>query len=304
MHTVGGQGWLAGLGDSGRDETWWLDVEPSRRFQPLVRNRYSDRDSYRLDVVPYLEDRGAGAPSLIDDLVRIDLTNLAQAFTILFEFDHGLVLRRMMPEHLYTVIRNVSSYIDHVGREIVGPLDFYLQLLADIAPDCGLSHHRLDSGRGVTADGNAVFPSVQVVEALRVVDPDVAGVTIGKTVFTDEKGVAGQRGCVELFQPALRDGSAAQSYKMSLERLANLRADAGTAGTRAPICHISVRAADVATVHDLHRVAREDESGLVRLYLDDVVENAGDNSTITKILIRDRADGRIYNKVLEVVHRD
>lgn len=112
-----------------------------------------------------------------------------------------------MPDHLFLVISEVEPVIDHVGRKLFGPLDFYLEVLRDLAPRLGSVHQPLPPGENVTADSDAVFQSVQVVEALRQFDLDLEGVTIAKIFFADRDRPSAT-GCLELFQLALRDGSA------------------------------------------------------------------------------------------------
>lgn len=243
----------------------------------------------------------------MEHYVRLDLAHLAQGLTIVFDSDHDAILASMMPWHLYDIIQDVKPVIDHVGRELFGPLDFYLELLDRYAAAVGLVHVALPPGPNVTEKGDAVFQSVQVVEALRQFDPDLEGVTIGKICFSavDEPQTTG---CLELFQPALRDGLAPQCHRHTVERMHNLHSDKATEGPvtdlslQPPVCHLSIEAADVATVFELHEVAQRDTSGMLMPYVDRVVENTGDGSTNTKISIRSRPDSPVYNKIIEIVH--
>jgi hypothetical protein len=163
----------------------------------------------------------------------------------------------------------------------------------------------LAPGQSITPDGNAVFQSVQVVEALRQFDPGLAAVTIAKIHF-DEHDQPFVTGCLELFQAAGRDGSAPQGYRHTIERLNNLHLEAGQVGAglslQPPICHISIEAPDVATVLAVHEVVATDTSGLLMPYVDRVVENPGDHSTNTKLSVRCSSDSPMYNQIIEVVH--
>jgi hypothetical protein len=284
-------------------DEWWLGIEPDPRFLPLIDCNLERRADYRSQVVPYLRARGADDDQMIELLVRIDLENLAHAFTILFCSDHELVLRSVMPEHLYRVIEGVQPVIDHVGRELFGPVDFYLELLRELAPRCGLHHRAQPPGPTTTGAGDIVFQSVQVVEALRQFDPDLGGVTIAKTYFADQTMAADH--CLELFQPALRDGGSPQCHRHTVERLTNLHIESvGSAGLslQPPICHLSIEAPDVATVHAIHDVVANDTSGMLMPYVDRVTLNPGDHSTNTKLSIRSHPDSPVYNKIIEVVH--
>ena len=69
-----------------------------------------------------------------------------------------------------------------------------------------------------------------------------------------------------------------------------------------PICHISIEAPDVDTVHAIHHVAKTDTSGMLMPYVDRVVENRGDHSTNTKLSVRSHPDSPLFNKINEVVY--
>lgn len=286
-------------------DAWWLDVAPGPAFAALMGADVRSRPDFGSVVVPYMNQRGVEDEEAIEDYARIDLAHLAQAFTILFAADHNQILSSMMPDHLYQVIHDVRPTIDHVGREIFGPIDFYLSILHDLADDLGIVHDPLSAGPNVTERGDMVFGSVQVVEALHQFDPDLQGVTIGRTAFTSAADPS-HTCCVELFQPSLRDNSAPQPYGRTLERMSNLHAESNRAGDglslEPPICHISIRAPRVETVYELHEVAKSDATGMVMPYVENVAVNPADGSTNTKISIRHSVDNPVYNQIIEIVH--
>ncbi len=297
----------AALGVQPAHQKWWLDISPAARFNPLVGCDLGRRKSYERDVVPYLQARGVDNHSLIEQYVRLDLLHLAHGLTVVFSSDHEVVLKSVMPDHLYDVIREVQPVIDHVGRELFGPIGFYLELLRDLAPRLGLDHRPQAPGDNVTPDGDVVFQSVQVVEALREFDTGVAAVTIAKIFFTDHERPSAS-GCLELFQPSRRDGTDAQCHRHTVERLTNLHIDTAELSTglslQPPICHISIEAPDIDTVHAIHEVAKADRSGLLLPYVDQVTVNQGDNSTNTKLSIRSHPESPLHNRIIEVVfHR-
>jgi hypothetical protein len=308
MRTADNSGYsspAAALGAQPTHQKWWLDITPDDRFSPLIGCNLRRRESYRRDVVPYLRARGVADDLMIEQFVRLDLEHLAHALTVVFSSDHEVVLKSIMPDHLYLVINEVNPIIDHVGRELFGPIDFYLEVLHDLAPRLGLDHQPLPPGDKITSNGDAVFQSVQVVEALRQFDPDLEGVTIAK-IFFAERDRPSATGCLELFQPALRDGSAPQCHRHTVERLANLHSDTSEGGAtlsmQPPICHISIEAPDVDTVHAIHDVAKTDTSGMLMPYVDRVVENRGDHSTNTKLSVKSHPDSPLFNKIIEVVY--
>ena len=286
-------------------DAWWLDVAPDPAFAALMECDIRDRPDFRSVVIPYLNRRGVEDEEAIENYVLIDLAHLAQAFTILFAADHDKILRSMMPDHLYRVIHDVRPTIDHVGREIFGPIDFYLSIVHDCAADVGIVHDPVPDGPNVTQQGDMVFGSVQVVEALRQFDPDLQGVTIGRTAFRSAADPS-QSCCVEVFQPSLRDNSAPQTYDRTLERMANLHAESASAGdglsVEPPICHLSIRAPQVEPVYELHEVAQTDTTGMLMPYVENVAVNPADGSTNTKISIRSSIDNPVYNKIIEIVH--
>ncbi|MCP5003214.1 MAG: hypothetical protein GY941_04565 [Planctomycetes bacterium] len=306
------------------DMVEWLDVNVDARFQPLINYDFQHRADYHLNVIPYLKDRGIVGENKVEMFVKVDLYNLAHALTIIFEMDQNIILQNIMPLHLFQVIQDVESEIDHVGRELFGPLDFYLDILREQAERLKLNHIVLPEGKNVSEYGDIVFQSVQVVKALRHTDKQLKGVTIAKIYLKDNKNPS-TKGCLELFQVALRDRSFPQNYRFTLARLANLYANVnnwriykiigrdinkgyitedGKIPLVTPVCHISIRARDVKTVHDVHKAAMDDKTGMIMLYLDRVSTNPGDGSVNTKIAIRSDLDIPLYNKIIEVAHFD
>ncbi len=306
------------------DTIEWLDVTVDARFQPLINYDFQHREDYHLKVIPYLKGRGIDAQNKIEMFVKVDLYNLAHALTIIFEMDRNIILQQIMPLHLFQVIQDVESEIDHVGRELFGPLDFYLDILREQAESLKLNHIILPEGNNVSENGDIVFQSVQVVQALRQTDNHLKGVTIAKIYLKDIQSPS-TKGCLELFQVALRDCSSPQNYRFTLARLANLYANEnngriykmidrdinkgyitedGKIPLVTPVCHISIRARDVQTVYDVHKAAKDDKTGMIMLYLDKVSTNPGDGSVNTKIAIRSDLGTPLYNKIIEVAHFD
>ncbi len=308
---------------SSKDMNEWLDVSVDARFQPLINYDFQHRPDYNLKVIPYLKDRGIVGRIKVEMFVKVDLYNLAHALTILFARDQSIILQQIMPPHLFRVLQDVESEIDHVGRELFGPLDFYLDILREQAERLKLNHIVLPEGKNVSEHGDIVFQSVQVVQALQHFDKHLKGVTIAKSYFKDKQ--EGSTGCFELFQVALRDNSFPQDYRFTLARMANLYANANSKGIYkkieddinkdcifedgnipvfTPVCHISIRANDVQTVHDFHKTAKDDKTGMIILYLDKVSTNPGDGSINTKIAIGSDLGIPLYNKIIEVAYFD
>ncbi|MDR4508195.1 MAG: acyl--CoA ligase [Candidatus Brocadiaceae bacterium] len=302
------------------ESTGWLDVSISPKFQPLANYDYRQLKDYHLKVIPYLKNRGIEDDAGINKFVMFDLNTLAHALTIIFESDKNIVLQSILPSNLFRILENLDLKIDHVGRELFGPLEFYLNILREQSDKLELEHIALPEGENVTEYGDIIFQSVQVVEALRHFDQHLKGVTIGKIYFKNNQDQK-STGCLELFQVAPRDGSSPQNYRYTLARLANLYAnpnrgqtdkmfnrsinkgyitDDGKIPLVTPICHISIKVNELQTVYDFHNAAKNDKSGMIILYLDKVSSNPGDGSINTKIAIRTNSEIPLYNIIIEV----
>ncbi|MEM8661984.1 MAG: hypothetical protein AAGF35_13955 [Pseudomonadota bacterium] len=298
----------------------WLSVEATPRFAALVNYDFKADPEFARTVVPYLRERGVLDEEQQVKRIRADFYNLGHALTVMFAVDPQAILSEALPADFFQLFDSDNREIDHVGRELFGPLSFYLAIMQRLAPSMGLTHAPLPAGDYVTNQGDLVFPSTGVIQDLREIDPALSGVTVGRIYF-HEKGADSAR-CVELFQSATMKATDPQQDDFMLARSANLYAgvDAvlyglidlhrregfvsqqGTIPLVSPLSHIALRVRDIDTVYAAQRYAKQDSSGLVQPYIDKVSFNAADASTNSKVLIRNPGPLPLFNTIVEIVH--
>ncbi len=262
-------------------------------------------------ILPYFKSRGVMDKDLVKRLITLDLKNIDQALDAIFYPTHPSIASAFI-KNLPFNIKLSSTNIEHVGRELFGPLNFYLQLLSEQSESMGLTHDLYPQGKGVTKDGNFVFPSVQVVKSLRYHDPNVKGVTIGRIYFTKNKYRAG----LELFQASSLNNQQPQDISFTLQRMISLiispeklktwRSLPGSNHCKLtlpePVDHIAVMLPSKRSIYTIHQAAKHIDSPNLKLYLDKVAFNPNDKSTNTKIAVRASYSGAPFNKIIEFVH--
>jgi len=267
-------------------EKHWLGCAPADRFSALTRLSFQSLPGYSEQLVPYLIARGVPDDKTMEDLIHEDFFNLAQALSLLFESDSTCVLQRLLGEH-FSLIEGSNPQIDHVGRELYGPLSFYLPLLSQIASQLGLIHQHA-----------IVFPSTQVVKVLQQHDPSLKGVTIGRVYFQSLD--QGKRGCLELFQASPQDEKNPQNVEATIQRLSLLTKSADPSSI-IPIDHLSIELNSVAEVQRIHERIHNLASNTLIPNQKEVSHNPGDGSTQTKAVMRDSIEAP-FNKIVEFVH--
>lgn len=294
----------------------WLGVESAPRFIALAQYPFTADPDYQTIVIPYLMSRGVSDSETMALLVRSDLYNLAQALSLLFERDESVVMQSQLPSALLAYFPGNHLQIDHVGRELFGPITFYMKVLMTLADELQLRHIPKYQSANSTNEGNILFPSTAVVLEIQKYNPSLQEVAIGRIYFEAQhsSGSAILDKCLELFQVARVDNSAAQPLENTLLRMANLYADSNLAlfnaimapgaaiPQRYPIGHISVATDDKATVYLVHEAIVNDSIAGVRAYIDEVGYNPADGSTNTKLVSRASEDYPIFNRIVEVVH--
>lgn len=264
----------------------WLERPPTERFNILSMLAVEAEPGYQERLLPYLQARGVYQEEEISALARQDLLHIAHALSVLFDHDHGQILQEWLGEHIH-LIDGCKPQIDHVGRELLGPLSFYLPLLKKIAPQLRLVYLR-----------DLVFPSTQVVKVLRQHDPNLREVAIGRVYF---QNVSDNRiGCIEAFQTAPLDETMPQPIKATQERLALLTSDKNSS-TISPIDHISVALDSIEEVQKIHQRILDHSSSTLRPAQMKVSHNPADGSMNTKVLLRDSPESA-FSKIIEFVH--
>ncbi len=144
----------------------WLGCYPSERFLQLTKASPQTLPDYQQRLVPYLVDRKVSDEASWEFFVQKDLFHISHALSVLFEQASDSVLQNMMGSQA-SLIEGYNASIDHVGRELYGPLEFYLAILKQMAPEMRLIYL-----------SDIVFPSTQVVKILQQHDASVQGVTL------------------------------------------------------------------------------------------------------------------------------
>jgi hypothetical protein len=259
--------------------TAWVGKPPSERFDPLLQA------SLNIDLVSYLSDRGVSEEDA-NYFFEMDKKHLAHALSLVFEQDSNLILAEQMGVHI-ALLDDLEIKIDHVGREIYGPLSFYIPLLKEIAPQLGLINTR-----------NIVFPSTQVVKVLQVFDPTLKGVTVGRLYFQSLDN--GDTRCIELFQASTKDDKNPQSIGCTTERF-SLLISSKSDSKQSPIEHLSVEVQTSEEVYRIHKRIHALACDTLFPYQQAVSYNPGDGSTNTKALMRATPDAP-FNRIVEFVH--
>ena len=248
-------------------------------FSGLAQFSIHSLSEYQDRLVPYLKARGVQDEAVKESYAQRDLLQLADALNLYFEQDSTLVLQEFMGEH-FSLIERSHYPIDHIGRELFGPLSFYLPLLKQTTPKLGLIYL-----------GELLFPSRSVVKALQKYDSTLQGVTIGRVYFESMKN--GKKGCLELFQPSPKEEAGPQSIEWSERRR----------GGEDTIDHLSIRLNRVEEVLNLHQRIYELKSETILPVMREVSYNSSDGSLHTKALIKN-ARSSPSNKIIEFVHYD
>lgn len=278
----------------------WLGIIPADNIQAALDVSLTTLTQNRT-VQSTLRARGV-EPRFIELAVRSDLQRLAHALTVLAYHQPEPVLASLIPEHLRDALRGLEYRLDHVGREVLCPPDALLEAWHRAT---GILGFPPAPGKEDAADAreDLIFPSVQVVEAVRRDDPTVEAVTIAASFLCPAQNA--EPVYVELFFPGHRDGSAAQHARHMQSRLDALRYDPyRVVKPRLPICHLSVEVKDRTLLEGIHRLASADESGLVMTYADAISINPGDNSHNTKLAVRQHLEPSAPINVLEFIYFD
>lgn len=264
----------------------WLGCFPGDHFLFLTRLSLQSVPEYQEQLVPYLMKRGIFDAIEMEILVRQDLFHIAHAFSVLFEQDSLILLQNMMGVY-FSLMKGYRVHIDHVGRELYGPLSFYLPVLKRMAPKLGLIHLN-----------DVQFPSTQVVKILQQQDPFLQGVTIARSYFQNVDH--GKIRCLELFQTSLQDGLLPQKIETSKERL-SLLTEPCSHSMLTPIDHLSLELNTVEDVQCIHDRIYDLSSETLMPYQEKISYNPEDGSTQTKVLMRN-SRATSFNKIIEFVY--
>ncbi|MCH9621702.1 MAG: hypothetical protein S4CHLAM20_11270 [Chlamydiia bacterium] len=264
----------------------WIKCAPSERFVQITNLSPQLIYRYQEKVVPYFNARGVSDKQRIENYVHDDFLHIASALNILFEQDSTEILNQFLGQQ-FSMIKGYKAHIDHVGRELYGPISFYLPLMKQLAPELGLIHLR-----------DVVFPSTQVVETLRKHDPNLQGVTIARIYFQNISN--GKIRSLELFQTAPLNESCPQKIKTTEERFSLLTAP-NSNSFLTPIDHLSIELNSLEEVQNIHNRINLLRSKNLTPCNEKISYNAGDKSSQVKVLLRD-SETTAFNKIVEFVY--
>ncbi|WP_298768591.1 hypothetical protein [uncultured Shewanella sp.] len=297
----------------------WLGVALADRFRPLADYDFEQDPDYQKGVIPYLQTRGVQDQVLARRLVKADCYNLAQALSVLYSANQYQFFKQVLPMSLLEKVRN-NAHIDHVGRELFGPIDFYFKVLMQLSPRLGLKHHKLPSGVNVTKQGNLLFLSTSVVKEIARYNSNVKAVGIGRIYFSPLKGNA-LLGNLELFQLADLNRQYAQPYENTLIRMANLYVDS-TQGLypfvkgfgpedqvniphRFPIGHFAIEVNKISVLKAILTLVQREKLVPITLFSDEIAYNSGDGSRNLKLVLSPptlAAQAKpFFNRIIEFV---
>lgn len=246
-------------------------------------------------LVGYFAERGITHEETVKRLIRLDLMHIEQALGMLFHTPTGLI-SELLSELGIKGDCVSACRVEHVGRELLGPVDIYLKYLTEQAPSLGL-HHDPFTRNGATVEGNLIFNSTQVVASLQKLDANLSGVTIGRIYFKPASGPNASSG-LELFQASAMSNHRPQHILYSLKRLASLvtaenrpaaeKADKPVTGhCHTAVGHIAIEVPEKQTLETLLQQARLAQHGNITLYQDRISFNPADGSHNVKVVIND-----------------
>ena len=238
--------------------------------------------------------------AIIRCLLGADVTCMSHALSALLSMSNEDA-KNLMPGKIRRVIGDTDLEFDHIGVEIFGKLEWYIELF-----------DRAFAPLGINVVGEHVFPSVQVKRALQY-DPALGDVRIGRIFFEHDES----RVNLEVFE-------ATQSWEHIALRQAALYAHLGSPQSRGqsftrlasktiipePVGHVAYRVPSASTVESIQSIlmCQNDSTGsaTIRPYVDQVFFNPADNSANTKFVVSTQLpSGReIDSQIIEVISYD
>lgn len=218
--------------------------------------------------------------SLVSSLLDADVHCITHALSALLSMSCDDA-NRLMPPAIREVVGDQSVVFDHIGIEVFGKLEWYIELF-----------DRAYAPLGINVVHEHIFPSVQVRRALEY-DPDLGDVRIGRIYFAHGSTQVN----LEVFE-------ATQCWRYIALRQASLYAHLNTPVGRAdalcaiyeavqampePVGHVAFRVGSAQTVRDIQEVllreSRQAGAGSMRPYSKRVFFNPSDGSTNTKFVV-------------------
>ncbi|MEE9452410.1 MAG: hypothetical protein V3V61_06635 [Gammaproteobacteria bacterium] len=243
----------------------------SNNFLHLLNYPIEQHKDYSSKVIPYFKtNRGLSDEGIIKAKVKTDLERLTNALKKLTDQQAQHTLQQQLGQGFYTALSNtkIPLTFDHIGIEIYGPVEFYLNILTSISADIGLTHAPLPPNSH-TADGNLLFTSTQVAKIIQAYDPTLQTVTIGKIFWwINNKQVA-----LEIF-------SAEQSVEFTDIRLDPVT----TSAYFKPIDHVAFHVNKYKQLTTIQHLVKEGDFHQIQLYEPSLSYNPSDTSYNIKLI--------------------
>jgi len=230
-------------------------------------------------------------------LLDADVRCMAHSLSALLSISEDRT-RELVPEQVREVIGAQNVQFDHIGVEVFGRLEWYIELFDQAyAP------------LGINVVNEHIFPSVQVRKALEY-DPELQDVRIGRIFFAHGDIEVN----LEVFEAtqswqfiALRQAALYAHLRRNANRHAlfrNLRSCAGSAIE--PVGHVAFRVPCAATVEAIQNVLLHEQvkrAAVMRPYVQQVFFNPSDGSTNTKFVVAtDIGCGvRLDSSIIEII---
>jgi len=265
-----------------------------------VRNIASEKELQACFAAHQVND-DKNRERIIGQLLDADVNCISHALSALLSLTNKDA-RRLIPKEIQHVVGEEDIEFDHIGIEIFGKLEWYIELFKQIfAP------------LEINVVGEHIFPSVQVKSALQY-DQKLGDVRIGRIFFSHGK----KKVNLEVFEVS-------QAWQYIALRQAALYAHLREPATRSkrfsalacqfgvvlePVGHVAYRVPYAETVESIQSVllkeSSKDSAGLMHPYVEQVIYNPSDNSTNTKFVVSTAlpTGERINSQLVEVISYD
>ena len=286
------------------DPDSWLGHETPAPFRTVSGDsvrRIVPQPAIDAHFAARLPGNGADRERIIDDLLDADVNCIAHGLSALLSMT-GDDAMRLVPDAIRDVIGDHEVHFDHIGIEIFGKLEWYIELFERVyAPlDINVVHEH-------------IFPSMQVRDALQY-DRNLGDVRIGRIFFA----YGDNRVNLEIFEAeqywqfiALRQATLYAHLANSAQRAQAISSLSVSAGVMLePVGHVAFRVADAAIVNGIQEVLlREHRSGgahWMRPYTDKVVFNPADESHNSKFVVATLLQSglAVDSNIIEIISYD
>jgi hypothetical protein len=233
---------------------------------------------------------------LARELVALDLRAIAHGSSLLLSEHVEQLALQLLPNPARVAVLDDPPQLDHIGLEVFGRLEWYVEVLVAWAR------------RGVLRlSGYRIFPSVQVRKALAY-DPQLGEVRIARFYLEGRERTVN----LELFEVtqhwrytvARQLGLFAGMPREGVDRLVG-ELERSVALPLEPVGHVALEVGHWQTVEAVHRILADPRShdATTRLYDEAVSYNPGDQSVNTKFVTQSgiMAGKPVFGRIVELI---